>query len=299
MYNYRQNTHDILLQNIRTGLGLFWDDFPTTTNSEWDLDPPTHFHSNLEFFEFCFRCKAPYWPGWVFCWGRMNLCLGAHKLSRTIFGRFSTKGMFLYSAVSIPLDRSKRFTLHPWQTCSFQQQLYFSGKHSSHAATTRDDYSLQFHRCLARYSFIQLSQLGCHREIEHDQTSKRYKRGDSNPGALSIASPAFCHWATALHATIKIRCGEMCCRVIVLNRLTLCLPKTEISVFQRPTLACQRRRFPSLWRNVCFLHPHVTNYICSHCMMCYTVRKKKCSPLCWYKAIIVWFSKFIMTVVQK
>ena len=28
--------------------------------------------------------------------------------------------------------------------------------------------------------------------------------------------------------------------------LTLCLPKTEISVFQRPALACQRRRFPSL-----------------------------------------------------
>ena len=28
--------------------------------------------------------------------------------------------------------------------------------------------------------------------------------------------------------------------------LTLCLPKTEISVFQRPTLACQRRRCPSL-----------------------------------------------------
>ena len=30
------------------------------------------------------------------------------------------------------------------------------------------------------------------------------------------------------------------------KKLTLCLPKTEISVFQRPTLACQRRRFPSL-----------------------------------------------------
>ena len=64
--------------------------------------------------------------------------------------------------------------------------------------------------------------------------------------------------------------------------LTLCLPKTDISVFQRPTLACQRRRFPSLWRNVCFSHPHVTNYIWSHCMMCYTVRKKKCSSLFWY-----------------
>ena len=32
--------------------------------------------------------------------------------------------------------------------------------------------------------------------------------------------------------------------------------------------------------------------------MSYTVRKKKCSSLCWYKAIIVWFSQFNMTVVQ-
>ena len=31
--------------------------------------------------------------------------------------------MFLYSAVSSPLDRSKRFTLHPRQTCSFRHQL--------------------------------------------------------------------------------------------------------------------------------------------------------------------------------
>ena len=42
------------------------------------------------------------------------------------------KGMFLYSAVSSPLDRSSQSTLHftPWQTCSFQHQLGFSGKHS-------------------------------------------------------------------------------------------------------------------------------------------------------------------------
>ena len=33
-------------------------------------------------------------------------------------------------------------------------------------------------------------------------------------------------------------------------------------------------------------------------MMCYTVRKKECSSLFLYKAIIVWFSQFIMTVVQ-
>ena len=27
----------------------------------------------------------------------------------------------------------------PWQTCSFRHQLDFSGKHSSHAAITRND----------------------------------------------------------------------------------------------------------------------------------------------------------------
>ena len=33
-------------------------------------------------------------------------------------------------------------------------------------------------------------------------------------------------------------------------------------------------------------------YICSHCMMLYRVRKKKCSSFFWYKAIFVWFSQF-------
>ena len=45
------------------------------------------------------------------------------------------KGMFVYSAVSSPLDFSKRFNLFlPWQTCSFRHKLGFSWKHSSHAA---------------------------------------------------------------------------------------------------------------------------------------------------------------------
>ena len=43
------------------------------------------------------------------------------------------KGMFSYSAVSSPLDRSKRF-IHffcpSWQTCSLRHQLGFFGKHS-------------------------------------------------------------------------------------------------------------------------------------------------------------------------
>ena len=43
------------------------------------------------------------------------------------------KGLFSYSAVSSPLDRSKRF-IHffcpSWQTCSLRHQLGFFGKHS-------------------------------------------------------------------------------------------------------------------------------------------------------------------------
>ena len=38
-----------VLQNISTGVGLFWDDFPQKKILR-DLDPPTHFHSNLGFF---------------------------------------------------------------------------------------------------------------------------------------------------------------------------------------------------------------------------------------------------------
>ena len=36
--------------------------------------------------------------------------------------------VYIYSAVSSPLDRSKRFTLHRWQTCSFRHLLDFFGK---------------------------------------------------------------------------------------------------------------------------------------------------------------------------
>ena len=45
------------------------------------------------------------------------------------------KGMVLYSAVSSPLDRSKRFTLSsPGRTVHSDTVLGFSWKHSSHAA---------------------------------------------------------------------------------------------------------------------------------------------------------------------
>ena len=48
---------------------------------------------------------------------------------------FDIKGMVLYSAVSSPLDRSKRFTLSsPGRPVHSDTVLGFSWKHSSHAA---------------------------------------------------------------------------------------------------------------------------------------------------------------------
>ena len=111
------------------------------------------------------------------------------QLSWSLFIGYPTvcknvKVFFLYSAVSSPLDRSKRFTLFlPWQTCSFRHQLGFSWKHSSHAAITRKHYSLPFTPLsIARYSFIQLSRLRRREENENAQTSKRYSKGGFEPG---------------------------------------------------------------------------------------------------------------------
>ena len=103
------------------------------------------------------------------------------------------KGMFLYSAVSSPLDRSKRFTLSPWQTCSFRHQLGFSGKHSSHAAIMRENYSLTFPPLsIARYSFIHL--YSCVNWGIEDRTKMAKLRNSSKRGirlrALLFASPA-------------------------------------------------------------------------------------------------------------
>ena len=80
------------------------------------------------------------------------------KRTKLVTLMIKSKDMFLYSAVSSPLDHSKRFT--PWQTRSFRHQLDFSGKHSSHAATSKHSHFLQV-LSIARCSFIQLSEQGC------------------------------------------------------------------------------------------------------------------------------------------
>ena len=88
------------------------------------------------------------------------------------------KVCFYIAHVSSPLDRSKRFTLHPLALRSFRHQLDFSCKHSSHAAITHEDYSLTFPPLsIARYSSIPLSELGRRGENENAQTWKRQQTG--------------------------------------------------------------------------------------------------------------------------
>ena len=92
-----------------------------------------------------------------------------------------------------PVRWTAKSALHVtrWQTCSFWHQLDFSWKHYSHAAITRNDYSLTFPPLpIARYSFIQLCELERHGENGNVQTSKRYQRGIRTRAPL-IASPAF------------------------------------------------------------------------------------------------------------
>ena len=82
--------------------------------------------------------------------------------------------MVLYSAVSIPLDRSKRFTLSPLTDLFIPTP--FSASLGSILVMQQlcNDYSLTFPPLsIARYSFIQLSRLRRREENENAQTSKR------------------------------------------------------------------------------------------------------------------------------
>ena len=74
------------------------------------------------------------------------------RLFELLVVELAIKCTFLYSAVSSPWDGSRRFTLHPWQTCSF------SGKHSATQQLLREDYLFTYPPLsIARYSCIQLS----------------------------------------------------------------------------------------------------------------------------------------------
>ena len=78
--------------------------------------------------------------------------------------------LYLYSAVSSPLVRSKRFHFSPGRPVHSDTNSASLGSILA-MQQLRNDYSLTM--SIARYSFIQLSRLRRREENEHAQTSKR------------------------------------------------------------------------------------------------------------------------------
>ena len=108
------------------------------------------------------------------------------------------KGMFLYSAVPSPLDRSKRFTLIlPWQTCSFRHQLGFSRKHSSQAAIAQ---RLLTHMPTTVYSQVLIYTAESTEAPWRERKCPTFETVAKGirTRALSLASPAFYHYRAPL-----------------------------------------------------------------------------------------------------
>ena len=101
------------------------------------------------------------------------------------------KRSFLYSAVSSPLDHSKHFTLFALPGIPVHSDTNSASPGSILAmqqlrATTK---SLTFPpRSIARYLFIQLSQLGRQWRERKCPIFERVAKGDSNPGSLDCES---------------------------------------------------------------------------------------------------------------
>ena len=129
--------------------------------------------------------------------------LEAHRTKKvTVF--------FLYSAVSSPLDRSERCTLFAFPGRPVHSDTNSASPESILArqqlrATTK---SLTFPPLsIARYSFIQLSQLGRQWRERKWPIFETVEKGDSNPGSLDCESgilplsyglPQLVEWAATL-----------------------------------------------------------------------------------------------------
>ena len=97
------------------------------------------------------------------------------------------KKVVLYSAVSSPLDRSKRFTLValPNRPVHSDTNSASPGGILARQQLRAKSKSLTFPPLsIVRYSFIQLSQLGRQRSERKCPIFEKVAKGDSNPGSL-------------------------------------------------------------------------------------------------------------------
>ena len=128
------------------------------------------------------------------------------------------KGIFLYSAVSSPFDRSKRFTLFasPGRPVHSDTNSASPGSILARQQLRTKAKSLTFPPLsIARYAFIQLSQLGRQWRERKCPIFETVTKRDSNPGSLdcesgilplSYRAPKVCNDApsTSLHTFLVI-----------------------------------------------------------------------------------------------
>ena len=116
--------------------------------------------------------------------------------------KYLKKGMVLYSAVSSPLDRSKRFTLSsPGRPVHSDTVLGFSWKHSSHAAIAQ---RLFTHISTTVYSQVLIYTAESTEASWSERKCPNFETVTTGirTRALSIASPAFYQLSYRFHLAI-------------------------------------------------------------------------------------------------
>ena len=118
---------------------------------------------------------------------------------------FDTKKVRSYIA-RYPVFGTAQSALHfiPWQTCSFQRHLNFSGKHSATLQLLRDNFSFRYlPLSVARYSCIQLGELW-QRGLKLPKLRNGNKRIRTR--VLSIESPT--HFAVGCTSNTSNLCAN-------------------------------------------------------------------------------------------
>ena len=114
-------------------------------------------------------------------------------------GKGKGKGMVLYSAVSSPLDRSKRFTLSsPGRPVHSDTVLGFSWKHSSHAAIAQ---RLFTHISTTVYSQVLIYTAESTEASWSERKCPNFETVTTGfePGLSRLRVRHSTNWATALH----------------------------------------------------------------------------------------------------
>ena len=114
----------------------------------------------------------------------------SQRLLQIIFNCVKVKVVFIKRSIQSvgPLKALYTFFL-PWQTCSFQHQLGFSGKLSSHAAITRNDYITHISTTVYSQVLIRTAESTGRQWGERKcPIFETVAKGDSNPGSIDCES---------------------------------------------------------------------------------------------------------------